>query len=88
MATTEVALRVGQVLVVEFDPGPWTAPTSSEPGVVSLLATTTTDSGTVGSARFAARGVGVAQVHAVTHFACEPQCLPPDRVYDLTVTVR
>jgi hypothetical protein len=85
--TTSVSLRVGDTLVIDFDSYPWTTPSSSDDVVLHLVGTTTRSDGSIATATFSARAAGRATVRSVTHYPCEPQCLPADRAYELAVTV-
>lgn len=62
----------------------WTEPTSSNPTLVRRLSGT---SGSTASALFAAVAVGRVMVSAVDNPTCYPACLPPSRLFEVTLTI-
>lgn len=62
----------------------WTAPTSSNPGVLRQISSI---GGTSASALFVAAAPGTVQVTSVDNPNCYPLCLPPSRLFSVTVTV-
>jgi hypothetical protein len=80
-------LHVGDRLVVQLS-GPsiytWTESVSSNPAV---LARSRGSSGATTTAIFVARAKGRARVTATDNPNCYPQCLPPSRLFVVTVTV-
>jgi hypothetical protein len=61
----------------------WTAPVSSNPTVLAALSATPV----AGSTVFTALSPGTVQVSATENPSCYPQCLPPSRLFAITVTV-
>lgn len=82
-----VTVRLGGRLVVRLS-GPssytWTEPVSSNPAV---LQRTAGSSGSAITAIFVARSKGRARVTAVDNPNCYPGCLPPSRLFTVTVSV-
>lgn len=62
----------------------WTEPTSSQPALVRRLSGR---SGSSANALFVAVSAGRVMVSAVANPTCYPSCLPPSRLFELTVTV-
>ena len=62
----------------------WTAPISSNPGVLRRISATV---GANANALFVAAAPGMAQVTSVDNPNCYPLCLPPSRLVSVTVTV-
>ena len=82
-----VTLRVGDTLVIHLT-GPasytWSAPISADPQVLARLSSA---GGASASATFRAATPGGTRVTSVDNPNCYPQCLPPSRLYAVTVTV-
>jgi hypothetical protein len=80
-------LHHGDRLVIRLT-GPtfytWTAPASSDPSVLRRLMATTASTA---SASFIAMAPGTSRVTAVDNPNCYPQCLPPSRLFQVSVTV-
>jgi hypothetical protein len=62
----------------------WTALNASDPSVLRRVASST---GSTAGASFVAAGPGTAKVSAVDNPNCYPQCLPPSRLFQVSVTV-
>jgi hypothetical protein len=62
----------------------WSEPASSNGAV---LERTAGSSGTIATATFVATSTGQVRVSAVDNPNCYPQCLPPSRLFDFTVSV-
>ena len=62
----------------------WTDPISSD---ATVLERTASSSGNIATATFVATSVGQVRVTAVDNPNCYPQCLPPSRLFELTVSV-
>ena len=62
----------------------WTEPTSSKPLLVRRLSGAP---GAAASALFVAAAGGRVMVSAVSNPTCYPRCLPPSRVFEVTITV-
>jgi len=85
---TTLRLHVGDRLVVRLSTGSlykWSEPVSSGPSVLARTGGRSTPSAV---ATFVARSLGTARVTAVGNPSCYPACLPPSRLYSLSVTVR
>ena len=82
-----LALQVGARLTVDLA-GPanytWSEPTSS---AASVLERTEGMSGTTATATFVATSAGHVHVTALDNPNCYPQCLPPSRLFSLTISV-
>jgi hypothetical protein len=82
-----VTLHRGDRLAIRLT-GPtyytWTQLNASDPSVLRRIASTT---GSTASARFLAAGPGTAKVFAVDNPNCYPQCLPPSRLFQVSVSV-
>ncbi len=80
-------LRRGDHLIVRLASSSlytWSAPTSSNDAV---LRRSTATSGASASATFIAFATGQVEVRAVDNPTCYPQCLPPSRLFVITVRV-
>lgn len=62
----------------------WSAPTSSNEVVLARIGAT---AGASASATFVAKALGQAEVNAVDNPTCYPQCLPPSRLFTVSVRV-
>jgi len=62
----------------------WSAPTSSNEVVLVRIGFS---AGASASATFVAKAPGQAEVNAVDTPTCYPQCLPPSRLFTVTVRV-
>jgi hypothetical protein len=81
------SLRVGARLFIQLV-GPaiytWSAPVSSKATVLERLVGS---SGNIATATFVARSTGRVRVTAIDNPNCYPQCLPPSRLFVVTISV-
>jgi len=80
-------LHRGDHLIVRLASSPlyaWSAPTSSNEVVLVRIGAT---AGASASATFVAKASGQAEVNAVDNPTCYPQCLPPSRLFTVSVRV-
>ena len=83
-----VSVARGETVEVDLSPAglPWTEPQSTNPGVLVRISGSTSPDGSA-HALFRAVGDGAATVMATQTVSCAPKCLPPERAWDVSVTV-
>jgi hypothetical protein len=84
-----ITVHVGATLSVSLTPAPsyrWTEPLSSNEAVVRRASGATRPDGSV-TATFVVLAGGGAQISSSDNPACYPQCLPPSRLWRVTISV-
>ena len=84
----QVAVTRGQTVEVDLSPMgfPWTEPQSTDQGVLVRISGSTSPDGSA-HALFRAVADGAASLIATQTISCAPKCLPPQRAWDVSVTV-